>query len=300
METSRRWVSTGLRLPVLSFGASSLGQEFRSVKLDEALESVRVALDCGLNFIDTSPFYGRGMSEVLLGIALRGVPRESLHALHQARPLRPRAFRFLRPAGGRERGREPAPPRHRPPRHRALPRHRVRPHAADRRRDHSRPAPGPAGGQGALHRLQRLPAEDLPLHPRPDPGRLRAELQPVHAAEHPLRGGDHPVPQGQGRGRDERRPVQRAPADQRPAARLAQGARGGQGGRPRRRRSSARPAAWTSPKLALQFSLRSSRHHHHHLPAAPTRSNIRNWAAVGGPADRPGAAAPRSRPSSPP
>ena len=68
---------TGLQLPVLSFGASSLGAEFRSVKLDEALESVRVALDCGLNFIDTSPFYGRGMSEVLLGIALQGVPRES-------------------------------------------------------------------------------------------------------------------------------------------------------------------------------------------------------------------------------
>jgi len=69
--------STGLSLPILSFGASSLGQEFRQVNLDEALASVRTALDCGLNFIDTSPFYGRGMSEVLLGIALRGVPRES-------------------------------------------------------------------------------------------------------------------------------------------------------------------------------------------------------------------------------
>lgn len=68
---------TGLRLPILSFGASSLGQEFRSVTLDEALKSVRAALDCGLNFIDTSPFYGRGMSEVLLGVALRGVPRDS-------------------------------------------------------------------------------------------------------------------------------------------------------------------------------------------------------------------------------
>jgi L-galactose dehydrogenase len=68
---------TGLQVPVLSFGASSLGAEFRSVTLDEALTSVRVALDCGLNFIDTSPFYGRGMSEVLLGLALKGVPRES-------------------------------------------------------------------------------------------------------------------------------------------------------------------------------------------------------------------------------
>jgi len=68
---------TGLQLPILSFGASSLGGEFRSVKLDEALASVRIALDGGLNFIDTSPFYGRGMSEVLLGIALEGIPRHS-------------------------------------------------------------------------------------------------------------------------------------------------------------------------------------------------------------------------------
>jgi aryl-alcohol dehydrogenase-like predicted oxidoreductase len=76
MET-RSLGRTGLRLPILGFGASSLGQEFRSVTLPEAIESVRVALECGLNFIDTSPFYGRGMSEVLLGVALRGVPRDS-------------------------------------------------------------------------------------------------------------------------------------------------------------------------------------------------------------------------------
>ena len=76
MQT-RRLGQTDLQVPILSFGASSLGAEFRSVTLDEAMNSVRVALDCGLNLIDTSPFYGRGMSEVLLGIALKGVPRES-------------------------------------------------------------------------------------------------------------------------------------------------------------------------------------------------------------------------------
>jgi L-galactose dehydrogenase len=68
---------TGLQLPVLSFGASSLGQEFRPVDINEALRAVRVALDLVMNFIDTSPYYGRGMSEVLLGIALRGVPRDN-------------------------------------------------------------------------------------------------------------------------------------------------------------------------------------------------------------------------------
>jgi L-galactose dehydrogenase len=67
---------TGLDVPIIAFGASSLGQEFRAVRLDEALASVRAALECGMNLFDTSPFYGRGMSEVLLGIALEGVPRD--------------------------------------------------------------------------------------------------------------------------------------------------------------------------------------------------------------------------------
>ena len=47
------------------------------MQLGEALRSVHVALEHGMNLIDTSPFYGRGMSEVLLGLALRDVPRES-------------------------------------------------------------------------------------------------------------------------------------------------------------------------------------------------------------------------------
>ena len=75
MQT-RRLGQTDLQVPILSFGASSLGAEFRSVTLQEALTSVRVALEHGLNLIDTSPFYGRGMSEVLLGIALKGLPRD--------------------------------------------------------------------------------------------------------------------------------------------------------------------------------------------------------------------------------
>jgi aryl-alcohol dehydrogenase-like predicted oxidoreductase len=67
---------TGLDLSWISFGASSLGQEFRSVDLNEAMRSVHTALDLGMNFIDTSPFYGRGLSECLLGPTLRGIPRD--------------------------------------------------------------------------------------------------------------------------------------------------------------------------------------------------------------------------------
>jgi aryl-alcohol dehydrogenase-like predicted oxidoreductase len=68
--------ATGLKLPALSYGASSLGQEFRQVDLNEAIKCVPQAIDLGMNFIDTSPFYGRGTSECLLGFALRGIPRD--------------------------------------------------------------------------------------------------------------------------------------------------------------------------------------------------------------------------------
>lgn len=75
MET-RILGKSGIALPILSFGASSLGAEFRNVDVNEALQSVHTALELGMNFIDTSPFYGRGMSEVLLGIALKQHKRQ--------------------------------------------------------------------------------------------------------------------------------------------------------------------------------------------------------------------------------
>ena len=68
---------TDLDLPILSFGASSLGAEFRSVDIDEVMKSTITALELGMNFIDTSPFYGRGMSEVMLGQGLKGISRDS-------------------------------------------------------------------------------------------------------------------------------------------------------------------------------------------------------------------------------
>jgi len=76
MET-RPLGNTGLNLPILSFGASSLGAEFRAIDLNEAFAAVHTALDLGMNFIDTSPYYGRGMSEVMLGRALKGIDRSS-------------------------------------------------------------------------------------------------------------------------------------------------------------------------------------------------------------------------------
>lgn len=66
---------TGLSVSRLSFGASSLGAVFHAVKLDECIETVQVALDGGINFIDVSPAYGETLAETNLGVALRGVDR---------------------------------------------------------------------------------------------------------------------------------------------------------------------------------------------------------------------------------
>jgi len=75
----RQLGDTELKLSALSYGASSIGQEFRRVDISEAMQAVRTALDLGMNFIDTSPYYGRGMSESLLGPILRDVPRDQYY-----------------------------------------------------------------------------------------------------------------------------------------------------------------------------------------------------------------------------
>lgn len=66
---------TGLNVSVLSFGASSLGGVFRQTDDSESIRAVRTALDLGINFLDTSPYYGATRSETVLGKALQGVDR---------------------------------------------------------------------------------------------------------------------------------------------------------------------------------------------------------------------------------
>jgi len=67
---------TGLRISALSFGASSLGGVFREVNEGDCIRTVHVSLEKGINFIDTSPFYGLTKSEAVLGKALKAVPRD--------------------------------------------------------------------------------------------------------------------------------------------------------------------------------------------------------------------------------
>jgi len=67
---------TGLNVSKLSFGASSLGGVFRDIDHAEALRTVHVALELGINFIDVAPYYGLTRAETVLGEALQTVDRE--------------------------------------------------------------------------------------------------------------------------------------------------------------------------------------------------------------------------------
>ena len=68
--------STGLSVSVVGFGGSSLGNAFREIDDSEGIRTVHVAVDHGINLIDTAPFYGLTKAETVLGKALREIPRE--------------------------------------------------------------------------------------------------------------------------------------------------------------------------------------------------------------------------------
>lgn len=63
---------TGLQVSVLSFGAATLGNEYGDISTKEATRAVHYAIAHGINYFDTSPYYGRTLSEVRLGKALQG------------------------------------------------------------------------------------------------------------------------------------------------------------------------------------------------------------------------------------
>jgi aryl-alcohol dehydrogenase-like predicted oxidoreductase len=75
----RRIGKTAMEVSALSFGASSLGGVFHSIKEQEAIEAVFMAIECGMNFIDVSPYYGHYKAETVLGKALKQIPRNKYY-----------------------------------------------------------------------------------------------------------------------------------------------------------------------------------------------------------------------------
>jgi aryl-alcohol dehydrogenase-like predicted oxidoreductase len=64
---------TGLSVSEVGFGGAGIGHVWGVTTDAQCVESVRRAVDLGINFFDTSPLYGRGKSEENLGRGLQGV-----------------------------------------------------------------------------------------------------------------------------------------------------------------------------------------------------------------------------------
>lgn len=70
---------TGMKVSALSFGASSLGGVFHNIDEGRAIDAVYTAIDCGMNFIDVSPYYGHYKAETVLGKALKNIDRSKYY-----------------------------------------------------------------------------------------------------------------------------------------------------------------------------------------------------------------------------
>ncbi len=66
---------TDVKLPRLGFGGAGLGHVFATIDDDDAAATVRAAWNAGVRYYDTSPWYGRGLSEHRIGRELYLKPR---------------------------------------------------------------------------------------------------------------------------------------------------------------------------------------------------------------------------------
>src|SRR5215211_239121 len=68
----RRLGKTGWQVSTISMGCWGIGGQWGPVEEAEAIRTIHAALDLGVNLFDTADAYGSGVSEELVGKALRG------------------------------------------------------------------------------------------------------------------------------------------------------------------------------------------------------------------------------------
>jgi D-threo-aldose 1-dehydrogenase len=74
----RKLGTSSIMLPQFGFGGAPLGNLFEAVGDADSEATLSAAWDAGVRFYDTSPFYGRGLSEHRIGQALRRRKREQV------------------------------------------------------------------------------------------------------------------------------------------------------------------------------------------------------------------------------
>ncbi|CAH0578423.1 unnamed protein product [Chrysodeixis includens] len=69
--------TTGIKTSHISIGGAAFSNIYGAFDEERGLNLIREAFKCGVNYIETGPWYGQGSSERTVGKALVGVPRES-------------------------------------------------------------------------------------------------------------------------------------------------------------------------------------------------------------------------------
>jgi L-galactose dehydrogenase len=70
--------NTGLKVSALGFGGGPLGGFYGGFEEAESIRALHLAIDRGVNLVDTSPYYGGGKSEEILGKGLKGGWRDKV------------------------------------------------------------------------------------------------------------------------------------------------------------------------------------------------------------------------------
>ena len=93
LET-RSYGQTGDKVSVIGLGGTSLSKH----SFNDGVATVHRALELGVTYFDTSPAYGRGMNQAILGHALEGRPEAYLVAtkLNMRTPARFRSYDAMR------------------------------------------------------------------------------------------------------------------------------------------------------------------------------------------------------------
>jgi aryl-alcohol dehydrogenase-like predicted oxidoreductase len=85
----RRLGRTGLRVSEIGLGGGGIGGVYGETSYEEAVRTVRRALELGVNFFDVAPAYGGGQAERVLAEGLRGKREHVIVGTKVALPLAP-------------------------------------------------------------------------------------------------------------------------------------------------------------------------------------------------------------------
>jgi aryl-alcohol dehydrogenase-like predicted oxidoreductase len=75
----RQFGAAGPKVSALGLGCMGMSGLYGPADRKESIATIHAALDAGITLLDTGDFYGMGHNEMLIGEALKGVPRDRFH-----------------------------------------------------------------------------------------------------------------------------------------------------------------------------------------------------------------------------